>query len=134
MPVSPRITSAPPWPARAAATSWWISASSPARPSIMSRSKDTATDRTLRGPVTMTDAEPVGRGEAGVMAEESTPETALDTTAETAVEETPKKHSRRRLLGVGAGAAAGLVAGVAGGVALVQGGAPTPEIKPSGAH
>ncbi|MEV4494161.1 SDR family NAD(P)-dependent oxidoreductase [Micromonospora arborensis] len=45
----------------------------------------------------------------------------------------PPHYSRRRLLatsGVSAGVAA--VAGVVGGVALVQGGAPTPVVRPSG--
>jgi NAD(P)-dependent dehydrogenase (short-subunit alcohol dehydrogenase family) len=46
-----------------------------------------------------------------------------------------KGHSRRRLLTAGAvGAGAGVVAGIAGGVALVQGGAPTPVIRPSGSR
>ncbi|WP_051114779.1 SDR family NAD(P)-dependent oxidoreductase [Actinokineospora enzanensis] len=53
---------------------------------------------------------------------------------ETHTEET-KRFSRRRLLATsGAAGAVGVLAGAVGGVALVQGGAPTPTITPSGAR
>ena len=46
-----------------------------------------------------------------------------------------RRYSRRRVITTGAvGAGVGALAGVAGGVALVQGGAPTPVVRPSAAH